>query len=56
MYCFLFLRYAVSLYNNVFGRNESVVVRGDLNSRVGNEVIEEIVGRHAVKGRNESGG
>ena len=38
-----------------FGRNESVVVRGDLNTRVGNEVIEEIVGRHGVPGRNESG-
>ena len=38
-----------------FGRNESVVVLGDLNSRVGNEVIEGIVGRHVVPGRNESG-
>ena len=27
-----------------FGRNESVVVLGDLNARVGNEVIEGIVG------------
>ena len=26
-----------------FGRNESVVVLGDLNARVGNEVIEGIV-------------
>ena len=38
-----------------FGRNESVVVLGDLNARVGNEVIEGIVGRHGVPGSNESG-
>ena len=38
-----------------FGRNESVVVLGDLNAKVGNEVIEGIVGRHGVPGRNESG-
>ena len=38
-----------------FGRNEWVVVLGDLNARVGNEVIEGIVGRHGVPGRNESG-
>ena len=38
-----------------FGRNELVVVLGDLNARVGNEVIEGIVGRHGVPGRNESG-
>ena len=37
-----------------FGRNESVVVLGDLNARVGNEVIDGIVGRHGVPGRNES--
>ena len=37
-----------------FGRNESVVVLGDLNATVGNEVIEGIVGRHGVPGRNES--
>ena len=37
------------------GRNESVVVLGDLNARMGNEVIEGIVGRHGVPGRNESG-
>ena len=35
--------------------NESVVVLGDLNARVGNEIIEGIVGRHGVPGRNESG-
>ena len=29
-----------------FGRNESVVVLGNSNARVGNEVIEGIVGRH----------
>ena len=28
---------------------------GDLNVRVGNEVIEGTVGRHEVLGRNESG-
>ena len=38
-----------------FGRNESVVVLGDLNAIVGNEGIEGIVGRHGVPGRNESG-
>ena len=38
-----------------FGRNESVIVLGDLNARVGNEVIEGIVGRHGVPGRNECG-
>ena len=38
-----------------FGRNVSVVVLWDLNARVGNEVIEGIVGRHEVPGRNESG-
>ena len=36
-------------------RNESVVVLRDLNARVGNEVIEGIVGRHGVPGRNGSG-
>ena len=34
---------------------ESVVVLGDLNARVGNEVIEGVVRRHGVPGRNESG-
>ena len=38
-----------------FGRNGSVVVLGDLNARVGNEVIEGIVRQHVVPGRNESG-
>ena len=37
-----------------FGRNESVVVLGDFNARVGNEVIALIVGQHGVPGRNES--
>ena len=32
-----------------------MVVLGDLNARVGNKVIEGIVGRHGVPGRNESG-
>ena len=38
-----------------FGRNESVVVLGDLNPRVGNEVIEGMVRQHGVPKRNESG-
>ena len=33
-----------------------MVVLGDLNVRVGNEVIEGRVGWHGVPGRNESGG
>ena len=32
-----------------------MVVHGDLNARVGNEVIKGIVGRHGVPGTNESG-
>ena len=32
-----------------------MVVLGDLSVRVGNEVIEGIVGQHGVLGRNESG-
>ena len=35
--------------------NESVVVLGDLNARMVNEVIEGIVEWHGVPGRNESG-
>ena len=31
-----------------------MVVLGDLNARVVNEVIEGIVGQHGVPGRNES--
>ena len=38
-----------------FGSNESVLVLGELHARVGNEVIEGIIGRHGVSGRNESG-
>ena len=38
-----------------FGRNGSVLVLEDLNNRVGNEVIELIVGQHRVPGRNQSG-
>ena len=37
-----------------FGRNELVVVLGDLNARVGNKVIEGIVGWHGVLLRSES--
>ena len=32
-----------------------MVVLGDLNARVGNELIEGIVGQHGVPGKNESG-
>ena len=34
------------------GRKQSVVVLGDLNARVRNEVIYRIVGWHGVPGRN----
>ena len=33
-----------------FGRNDSVVVLGDLNAGVGNELIERIVRQHVVPG------
>ena len=36
-----------------FGRNESVIVLGDLNARGGNKVIDGIVGQHGVPRRNE---
>ena len=32
-----------------------MAVLGDINARVGNEVIEGIVGQYGVPGRNESG-
>ena len=38
-----------------FRLNEYLVVLGDLNPRVGNEVIEGILGQYGVPGRNESG-
>ena len=38
-----------------FGSNKSVLVLGDLNARVGNEVIEWIVRQYGVPGRNECG-
>ena len=38
-----------------FGRNESVIVLGDVNARVENEVTEGIDRRHVVPGRNERG-
>ena len=31
------------------------MVMGDLNARVGDEEIENVVGRYGVPGRNESG-
>ena len=33
----------------------SLLVLPDLNARVGNDVIDGIVGQHGVPGRNESG-
>ena len=50
----LVVRRVRSRYNNSgtsytsFGTNESVVVLRDLNARVGNEVIERIVGQYGV--------
>ena len=38
-----------------FGKNESVVVLGHLNAKVGNEAIEGIAEQHGMPGRNESG-
>ena len=38
-----------------FEERVNVVLLGDLNARVGNEVIDGVVGRHGVPGRNESG-
>ena len=35
--------------------NSSVVVLGDLNARVGSEVVDGVVGRYGVEGRNVSG-
>ncbi len=38
-----------------FRGSERVVVLGDLNARVGDEVVENVVSRYGVPGRNESG-
>jgi len=38
-----------------FGVNVNVIVLGDLNARVGDEVIDGVVGKFGVPGRNESG-
>ncbi len=38
-----------------FRGSDRIVVLGDLNARVGDEVVENIVGRYGVPGRNESG-
>ena len=38
-----------------FGQRVNIVLLGDLNARVGNEVVDGVVGRHGVPGRNESG-
>ena len=39
----------------VVGKGCSVVVMGDLNARVGNEEVVNVVGKFGVPGRNESG-
>ena len=50
-----------SFWNNLsecverLGRNSYVVVLGDLNARVGDEVVEGVVGRYGVEGKNVSG-
>ena len=38
-----------------FGEQCNVVVLGDLNARVGDVVVEDVVGRYGVPGRNDSG-
>ena len=37
-----------------FGEQCNVVVLGDLNARVGDVVVEDVVGRYGVPGRNDS--
>ncbi|KAK7063259.1 hypothetical protein SK128_028362 [Halocaridina rubra] len=37
------------------GMNVNVVLRGDLNFRVGNEPVDCVIGKYGVPGRNESG-
>ena len=36
----------IGIWTRSFGRNESVVVRADLNAILGNNVMEGIVGQH----------
>ena len=38
-----------------FRENIKVVVLGDLNARVGNEPVADVIGRSGVQGRNDSG-
>ena len=38
-----------------FGEQCNVVVLGDLDARVGDVVVEDVVGRYGVPGRNASG-
>ena len=33
----------------------TIVLLGYLNARVGDEVVEDVIGRHSVPGRNENG-
>ena len=40
---------------SMFRENVRVVRLGDLNARVGDEVVRDVIGRHGVPGRNESG-
>ena len=37
------------------GKNVNVVLMGDLNARVGNEQVDDVVGKYGVPGRNGSG-
>ena len=38
-----------------FRENVKVVVLGDFNARVGNESVMDVIGKHRVPGRNDSG-
>ena len=40
---------------SMFRENVRVVVLGDLNARVGDEPVVDVIGRYGVPGRNESG-
>jgi hypothetical protein len=40
---------------NGFGANAYVVLLGDLNARVGNGMIEKVIGKYGVPGLNDSG-
>ena len=38
-----------------FRENVRMVVLGDLNARVGNESVMDVIGKYEVPGRNDSG-